>query len=646
MAQFGRKTTYLVLDSTDPKSRRFYVSESLGSILQTWNSTTRFSPAHSLAGCEVLNETFDGTWYLTFLGPCHPFDFIRNADTTQASVWFTLGLYNVVHATKQRVAHDKLCEWIRTEGMPSEVWEVQDGVISNVAFLVRVPTAIDEDVRSMVVNFPFEKAASALKPCLLEYLPLVSAAIHKSSVAEPRFLRDVQQFHRVVAMTLGDSMNELDAMEKLNLLTVVNAGLSHFCSQTFSGTSPIAESVCHFWSHSLLGVGMASLALWQTKWFIEDRMSQGAIPDRLKAFGDPQFPPINIDMPERDDVWKKDYLHTVTKDKLPKDDVVRGVAYFSGRDGFRSSRCTLSAPLASIDACNSQKWNLLTLTHELAHVLTDGCLGVLCPLPQDNIALEKACRLLRDATTCSTRLDSVQRLFLKGVISVHTLFNMDGQQTGQSQFELTPSSLAEAIMKGARLINEVITHVLDFKYFYGGASSEYVSSIWSSWGVLPRGQGRVQEYLLRTLCALLSNHIGRTDELGVIRMELINELTNISKTETENGYIALALSQLNGDASWEVLRHRVVAMTPIVLLASTFLFSEALAAPFSHERAVHSQSAKDGYILTKCVFDRERISNRIRFLLEYATDSSPNSAASMWILYQLAFATEEGYGHQ
>jgi hypothetical protein len=125
-------------------------------------------------------------------------------------------------------------------------------------------------------------------------------------------------------------------------------------------------------------------------------------------------------------------------------------------------------------------------------------------------------------------------------------------------------------------------------------------------------------------------------------MELVNELTNIAKDETENDYVAEALRLLKDEDCWKALSLQVVAMIPIVQLSSTFLYSESLAAPFSHEMAVHSGSDKEGYKLSRFAFQRERISNKIRFLLEYATEIAPNSASSMWIMYQLAFSLEDG----
>jgi hypothetical protein len=638
MVELGKKTAYLVLDSEDAVRRKFRVVETLQDVLKNWNSTTRFSPVHPVASQEVVSEPFAGDWNLIFFGTCHPFDFSKYHDLSKALVWFTLGVYNILHATTDKESHAAARRWITEQRIPCEIWHVQDGVVNDVAII----PGNSEDMREVqqeIATFPYEKATSAIRPSLLEYLPLISATLHKSSLFAPQVLGDIQQFHRTVGKSLGDCATDFEALEKLNLLTVVNAGLSHFCSQTFSGTSPISETLCHFWSHSLLGIGIANLAVWKIKSSIETCFWRGAIPERLEAFA--QEPPIDIDKPERDDIWKKDYLNSIPDRRLGREEIVRSIAYFSGRDGFRSSRCTVSAPLASVDACNSQKWNLLTMTHELTHILTDGCLAVVCPNPSNWGELDRACRLLRAGENCSHLLESVQRLFLKGVISVYTHFHASQAAGTDTKFTTSPPTVAEAILKSSRLVNEVITHVLDFKYFYESTTTAYVSSVWCSWGVLPKGQRRIQEYLLRTLCAILCNHIGREDELGVVRMELINELTNIAATETENDYVGEALKLLKNDESWRTLNSQVVALLPIVQLASTFLYSEALAAPFSRERAVHSGSDKEGYKLSKLVFERERISNKIRFLLEYATDTVPSSAASMWIMYQLAFSLED-----
>lgn len=633
MAEINKQISFIVLDSSDPRRRQVSVANSLNGVLRAWTASTRFSPVHGL-NSSPGTETFSGTWLLTFLGPVHPFDF-AHANPSIKTTWCSIGLFNVICASQDEAHSAELRQWLDEQKIASETWTVIDGVIT--AIDVRRNAGSDgAKLREKVAAFPFDRTITALRPSLLEYLPLMAATASRAEVTAPYFISDLQQFHETVGQSLGDAGTELGTLEKLNLVTVVNAGLSHFCSQTFSGISPIVETECPYWSHSLLGVGLATLALWKIKRFVENCFIASAIPDRLEAFG--SLPAIEVELPERDPKWKYDYLADISANDLKPDEPVRSLAYFSGRDGFRSSRCTISAPLASIEACNSQKWNLLTMTHELSHMLTDGCLAVVCPNPADTDELRRACDLVKSAANCSNRLDSVKRLFLQGVISTHTFLNQEQETGSQRKFRVTSESLGEATFRTSRLISEIVTHILDFKYFYESSSSNYANSVWSSWGVLPRGQGRIHEYLLRTLCALVTNHLGREDKLNVVRSELRSELAAVSTSEVNNEYLQQAIHLLEDETSWEEIKQHVVALAPIISLASTFFFSEKLAIPFSREIAVHSNSEREGYRLSPSVFDRERITNKIRFLLEYAAEVDPNSATATWILYQLAFS--------
>src|ERR1039457_949711 len=229
MVDLGKKTAYLVLDSKNLGKRRFQVVETLQDVLKDWNSSTRFSPAHPLSSQGDLTDPFGGHWHLMFFGPCHPFDFAKNHDSSKALLWFTLGLYNVLHATRDDGVHTAAKEWVLAQGIPCEIWRVEDGIIGGVEIMPGKCKDIPNGVQDEISQFPYEKAASAIRPSLLEYLPLLSATLHKSSLFAPRVLEDIQQFHKTVGKSLGDCATDFEALEKLNLLTIVNAGLSHFC---------------------------------------------------------------------------------------------------------------------------------------------------------------------------------------------------------------------------------------------------------------------------------------------------------------------------------------------------------------------------------------------------------------------------------
>ena len=72
------------------------------------------------------------------------------------------------------------------------------------------------------------------------------------------------------------------------------------------------------------------------------------------------------------------------------------IVCFSGRDGFRSTSFSLSAPLEVISGGNAYGWTPITLTHEICHVWITGFLSTIFPDPNDSNELERMTEIQND----------------------------------------------------------------------------------------------------------------------------------------------------------------------------------------------------------------------------------------------------------
>lgn len=214
-----------------------------------------------------------------------------------------------------------------------------------------------------------------LREAISEYCPLVLSTLNRAGQFPAPFVSDLELVHdhveRTVASLSHAPHGEPSAYQVLGQIITINAALARFSSQTFAGTSPIRQTECHFWSNSLLGIGVATLGLWKLNRFLEAKLGTKRLAARILSFQSvtENIPKLSK-LPITDDIWTTDHLKSAPGADQTTDPpaLIPLLTYFSGREGFNSTETTISAPLASVSACNSLRWSLLTLTHEISHI--------------------------------------------------------------------------------------------------------------------------------------------------------------------------------------------------------------------------------------------------------------------------------------
>lgn len=624
------------------------VHKRLDSALANWSSTTRISPLFPYSDAEFPDTGAPQTWHLFFIGPVDPGTINLDGLAAFASV----GLYNVVVVATEsnRSLLQQLLVELDARQLPWEGWELSGPRVVDVAYSASLVAPIAEDhlrVRSLDV-------ASDLSGAADEYATLLAATAAKCGKYAPQLVRELHEFDAELRKIISARAD--DQVQQLACLVNVNAALSRFSSQTFAGTSPILQTECHFWSHSLLGVGIATQALLNIRRFYDRATELHRPAEKLRqlqrhATKHPKLAAQSVSDP----IWRGSYLSlsapetTAGMAHTSRQSELRLVVYFSGRDGFKSTQFTLSSPLEVITACNTYAWTPLTLTHEISHVIVERFLSVLltdilkdyASDPGSHRLQRLASSLTKNGTMPGDLLEQARQMLLVALIGVQAV------KPDNAPIDLknpSPDAIVQALRNQRNELRESLTHVIDFHYFYHKDVKHYISSLWTSWSEIPNIADKIEDYLSRSLTAVLSAnlHLPRVETaldvtldavLGHIR-DLIPPVASVPKAQTSKHD---ALNRAIGELLTKrpLYRERLLQRIHIAKLATKFLLDEQMILDLEKERG-----GKRGRYSRFPVneFHPFKVHNPLAFLNHFGRDRSRDSRKSLWILHHLAFA--------
>jgi hypothetical protein len=634
--------SFLTLDHTDGSSSHVVrISSSLKPVLVDWGFSTRVSPIYGVEGLGTATSAdfdFRGTWLLSFLGPVHP-QKVLNCYRRTWRVWLTLGLFNVLILSKTAADKEKILKWSREENLECETWTIKSGRIVGVESNPRGynRTAGWRRNLSQLYN---ARLAPELQQTAKDYCSLAATALSKSERLHERLFSDLRDINDFVIDALRHPESEDNApYPALGQLLNIHAGLTRFTSQTFSGTSRILESECHLRGHSLLGIGVANIGLAHLREFIQSSLGAARLPERFAALSR-----ITEDVPDlcklkiNDDFWTRNHLGEIQLDADEEDKQVPLLSYFSARDGFKSTLTTISAPLSTITSCNSVQWSLLTTSHELSHVLIRSILAKLYPDLESESAINGALELLEENHESANLLDEIRRLLFV------TIVRIDDVSAGRTEpLDINSEILVVLLEQWYREVQEILVHVFDFLYFYGGEINRYVEGIWVTWGTIPNIKNRIREYVVRTICTSLVNHLDRRNAEEIARDQVVGCLKSLASDGTSATYIQSGLDYISHHWDDEII-DRVLARKELVMMARAFLFSETIATDVRKETTGlggGEPSGKEGYKLKTGYLELREISNPFHFLELFTKSKRPSVIESAWMLYVLAYCVNE-----
>ncbi len=593
--------------------------------LKDWHSGDRISPIFPLNEAPVPQLQPGAASWVLFLGPVDPG--LLPPDLPP-SCFLTLGLFNVVVFSTEEGARGQALTVARGLSKSWEEWTLLGSSISSVNY---APPSLNRRPPSETTS-PLTHLAPALLPALREYRAVLGTTVAHAQGTLPVFESELLSYNSILRAQLS---TDTDPVVKLGALVTANASLSRFSSQLFAGSSPIAETAGHYWTHSLLGVGIPILAVNNLRRFLEDRLVAARFGDRLAALASEQ--PLGVPLHRTssgDAFWNEDPLFREqnTRRLAPQTTPVEHlplITFLSGRDGFRNTDLSLSGPLEIVSSCNATSWTLHTLTHEISHTLVGLVLSRLLPGPQAAEDLEKAVRLLAEPSPARSLLEQFQAYFCYS-------FLVHDRSTPQS-VPATPAGLSDSIHRHYSKVNEILTHTIDFLYFYGKNESPYVRSVWASWAVIPNIHHRIPDYLLRCLCALSSNNFRKQDPLEITIDRLRVLLTQVATDLPSAQYVQPAIKMLDDRRAH--FAERLRECSAFVRFARFILYSPEVAAPLARDELA-TGSAEAPYNLVSLRFDEKRVRSPLAFADAFASDLQGDELRSAWILHKLAFLAD------
>ncbi len=535
--------------------------------------------------------------------------------------FLTLGVYNFVAFAESEAA----CASIRdrltslSPGMPWETWVIENGLVLGHSSSESPYGPIPGELKIPLAGIPAPLTAPAR-----EYSVLVATAIARSKPYLPALTATLERFARLFGEAL---MNEDSDLGRERLLVLANAALSRQSSQTYAGISPVMATECHYWTHSLLGIGTATAAIHNVYSFVLEHLARSNIPKRLALLD--QVPPYARPLQglvTTDPFWARDHLayNVQANADASIEEILPQITCFSGRDGFRSTRVSISVPLETLSSCNAVSWTLRTFTHELSHLVIDGVMSVVLPDIDDHHEIHRLAGVIDQTLAPQSLLDQVKGFVLTGIWSL----------IGRRRDQAHPATIVRRYKHDAA---ELLTHAFDYLYFYEGGPQAYVESLWASWGVIPNIEHRAREYVLRTAATLYLNHL-ETRGGDMLALEQARaSLEEIAVRHPSLPYVTAALRYLGSER--RALQRDLAARVPLLRFARHFLYSPSLAAPLIADP--DPAGGQSGLSYQPLNLPYESVRNPLRFINMFSNEAERHNLRSAWILHLLAFAESQ-----
>ena len=637
-------TYQLVLQRSQDGRRRFlYACADFQKALKYWTAGTRVSPIFPLEAAPLPQfDVNEGCWVL-FFGPLYP---AGVAFPRESSVYLSLGLYNLIVITANAKDRNAARRLPRTHCVCWEEWRVEQHRVRQVREgKPEGPNTASPQgsAKPIPVGVPTFRAAKQ------EYVALMASTTAKARHYFAENVADLSTFDRILRNHVTNS--DLDVTYRHRLLVNTNAALSRHASQTYAGTSPICETECPISTHSLLGIGIASIALVRMRRFLQRAFEQAQLLQRINLIREFDAAPRPLEsISPADPFWGRDFLNPPTfiaQDTNDNAELVDAtvplITCYSGRDGFRSTELSLSAPLEVVSSCDTVAWTPLTLTHEVSHTIIDGVLGVLLPKPPDPDDLEEHVQLMDSPSAAQNLFDQLKAFLCFGI------WKMDSQSSAmaaehntmsQSDIETSISAheLSKYIYERSREVNEILTHCFDFLYFYRQDPDKYIRTIWASWDMIPNVRPRTRDYIIRSLCALHSTNLRRGNGPDTTVDLFVTCLGQTQREFSDSRFVcdALAEIQQQRETYLKLLKSRAI----LVKFVKQFLYSPSIQKFFEHDPSL-THGGRDGYTVHWHEFPHEQVCNPLRFAEAFSNRRRSQQVSAAWMMHQLAFGERE-----
>jgi hypothetical protein len=603
----------------------------------------RISPIYSVQD-ECFEPTSETPYYVGLFFCEHGYTELGRLVTqlpyeTHKFFWFSHGLASIVVISTDLEIYDKVRHEINTRIRGYELWHIKEAgevVIrctslsepapyDAAAFQLNDFTGLESDMQWVLQEYQHSIAAACSRaaqyaPSQLVIFDRLTKAIN-SIVEQLIFLKGcpgVSPSHptRITDSLIGDEVKRKKHFDFLaSQLVQVNSALSYIVSQGYSGIIPVFENECHIRSFSLLGVGTSYRALSAYARHVEKIFENHAIAEVIHgSFGnavapDPgKYPGTHKSMDWDRKLFGIDNHLRGAKTKVednPK------LVYYSGRQGFRETKFTISAPINTLNAAASIRWSLMTLSHELMHAHVMSIIAALFGEVSDQKNEEFFFEIVKrfddyrydrrktpmNLKDCLCFIILNYCCFIEGIHNRHITggkIRPSGSKNKENIKEVFAAHFGE--------VNEIVVHVLDYIYFYNQDDAAYIGLLWESWSPVPVVLEKIEGYILRTILAIGTKETGDPSSRFFTSLKIFKrELLLLHARSPENIVIRHALDVVERNDSTD---------SELLLMFSAGIYLADMAAKLLASSHVH------GNLLN----DRQRVPNEDETAYYYTLD--------------------------
>lgn len=593
-------------------------------------------------------------------------------------LWLSLGMHNIVIFSHEPEITTEIEQFCHRQNIEMEKWVVTDRdgrkfLVNDIQYFspsdyVASGSRVKKTrTAKKAYDFPSLPTDDPLSFTIIELYALLSVIEGRSKANFTELSDDCFGVEEQISQLLAKQ--DISSNIKRDMLLGLNAGLSRLASQAFSGTTPISRTECHFWPHSLLGIGVANFALRNVTDFVTSCVRDSLFNEKYEALKALPFDPL---LPTAGDAKKSTAYFRLDRETIASTSsmalvsperaksfaegaIVNPITYYSGRDGFRNGLFTTSAPLMSVSGCNSVQWNLGTITHELSHRIISGKLeelfeAVCADLDRTNAQDMDAYYEVEPKTVG----EFGQKLLAMSLAILNSERYPDSKELDEVLHDPL-QFVVEAKLDYSEEIEEISVHIFDYFHFYGLDKVTYVNFIWQSWAVQPAIELRLMHYVCRTVTALAVAHFRLEDwkERAISDFEsvLTSEPLKSSLPFYEKAKELLDDPETRGEISNYLQQMAFVITLFHYMFKSDDLRALAMADPYRTPVTTKATTTdgtryqqRHNYTALRLTFadDSARLSrpsfaNPLLFLRDFSTDPSPNSAKSAWLLHMLSF---------
>ena len=614
----------------------------------------RLSPIFPVSGAAAAAPQLKQPCLVAIYAVDNPFvaigTLIATAECDETRLWFSYGVSSLLYFAKSAEDVERTSQALSGTLRSVEIWEIENHVIRSCEYTliqcvefdpalyqVTPPSAEVEADTSYVVT-EISHAMRSLVPLAAQFSPSL-LPIYQSFTVEIN--KVVDNLNRLAASlrpvgddyTLDDHVVDQQRINVVtDLLVQINSMIAYGHTQAFGGASPVLENRSFVHSHSLFGIGTAVLAIHAVMSKVDQAFTKMPVSSIVRSFGVPA--PVNVfrHLGEVDlAIWEEiparvDHIYANLQQQ-PGSDRGSHLLFFSGRLGFQEAKHSISAALQAIPLAATIRWTPLTLSHEIMHahvrdLLTSLFVAHVEPgaVPRDFSELHGKYRAFISRGDAPASLRDSIRFALMNYIRWRRSFTTSESVNGQFKFrdvQLSEEESWKALRAYYREMNEIIVHVLDFKYFYDSDRDLYTDYLWQSWSTVPSVLANVEHYVLRSLATLSITLTGTLDNRFRLARQLLgNRIAGLAERFGSSALFEKVLQLLTDDYAMSRITALSLANQYLAELTAHFLFSSQIAGLLSADENLDVTDEVPRYELNAGEFPGEPVQSPISLLLD------------------------------